>query len=53
MRALLLSVLLATGLPISDAVGQDKTQSSNYVFCTGTGKIEGALLQSLEARLVK
>lgn len=38
---------------VIDGTARDRTQSSNAVFCTGTGKIEAALLQILEERLSK
>jgi hypothetical protein len=33
-----------------DGRARDRTQSSNPVFCSGTGRLEAALLQRLEAR---
>ena len=36
---------------VIDGTARDRTQSSNAVFCTGTGKIETALLQGLENHL--
>lgn len=36
---------------VIDGTARDRGQSTNAVFCTGTGRIERALLDRLEARL--